>query len=103
MPSSSKWEVPPLRRFKINFDGTWKRESKVGGVSFTVRNNLGIFVATFYKNVKDIHYPLHTKVLVAKKCAVWASTKGFCNLIEGDSLHTVGALKNPLTCLQLDN
>lgn len=76
----TKWTTPPSGLPKINFDGAWSGDNKLGGVGIIVRDGASIFVVA-------------AEALVARECVVCASTRGFKNLlIKGDSLQIVGVL-----------
>jgi hypothetical protein len=62
-----RWSLPPLEYLKINVDGAFKQESKIGAWGFVVRDHEGSAVLASARNLGPVHDTLLAETMACKQ------------------------------------
>lgn len=101
-PPPKKWLAPPSGNLKLNVDGAWNVDRRIGGYGGVFRHDRGCFVAAKCGHFLNAFSPLQAEALAFRELLVWASVRGFSKYhIWSDSLQIVDALKDPSPNLSL--
>lgn len=60
---NSKWEPPPVGWLKCNFDSSFRREDKIGGIGWIVRDEKGHFLKAGMVIQENVTSPLQAEAL----------------------------------------
>jgi hypothetical protein len=74
-PNITKWEKPKVNYLKVNFDGTFNKDTGSGGWGFIIRDHRGMFVAAGARKAGFLRDPLH-----AETVACLTAVKGVISL-----------------------
>ncbi|KAM1576011.1 hypothetical protein ACFX10_032382 [Malus domestica] len=86
-PPPYKWLAPLSGKLKLNVEGAWDANTKLGGYGSVVFDNRGCFVATKCDHFLNACSLLLAKAMAFRALLVWLSAGGFHDLfIESDSL-----------------
>ena len=81
------WQPPPIGKFKINFDASWKKKDKGVGVGVVIRDHSGDFFAGMSKRGLEVNSAEMAELLAAREAIKFALEAGFRDvLLEGDSI-----------------
>lgn len=69
--------VPPIRRFKLNVDGSWNAHGNVSGFGMILRGDVGNFIAEKCGWFEHIFSPLLANTMAIREGLVWAITRDF--------------------------
>lgn len=95
-----KWKAPPSGHLKLNFDGNWNGERKLGCFGLIIRDDSGVFVTASCGNEPDNFTSLQAKVVAVRFGLIWAMNRGFTNfLYESNWFQIVEALRDSSTTL----
>jgi hypothetical protein len=83
---SQRWTLPPPECLKINLDGAFKQETKVGAWGFVVRDHEGSAVLAGAGNLGPVHNALLAETMACKQALEAAEHFGISQVIvETDS------------------
>ena len=90
-----KWSVPPLNKYKINYDGAISEADNKAGIRVVVRNCNGEVMASLGQQLEQAFQPVEVEAIVACRAVEFGSEIGVdCAVVEGDSEVIVKALRN---------
>ncbi|KAM1333706.1 hypothetical protein FF1_009590 [Malus domestica] len=89
-----RWTKPHPGFLKVNVDGAWSDQRKLGGVGIVICNELGAFVAARSLRFGFVFSALHVEALAAREGLSLMTERGLLHsiIIESDSLQIVRAL-----------
>lgn len=94
-----RWKPPPPDVLKINCDGSFKPESKLGAWGFVIRNNEGTTILAGARSLGVVHDALLAETMACKHAIEAAEHFGISQvMIETDSSQ----LKEALSSLAMD-
>lgn len=74
-PQQQKWLAPPSGNLKLNVDGAWNVDRRIGGYGGVFRDGRGCFVAAKCGHFLNAFSPLQAELF--RELLVWASVRGF--------------------------
>ncbi|XP_050241180.1 uncharacterized protein LOC126690092 [Quercus robur] len=90
-----KWSVPPLNKYKINYDGAISKADNKAGIGVVVRNCNGEVMASLIQQLEQAFQPVEVEVIAACRAVEFGSEIGVdCAIVEGDLEVIVKALRN---------
>lgn len=94
--------VTPSGKLKLNVDGAWDEDRKLGNYGGVVYDDRGCFVAAKCGHFLNVCSLLLAEAMAFRALLVWSLARVFHDLfIESDSLQIVEALKDPSPNLSL--
>ncbi|XP_070665213.1 uncharacterized protein [Malus domestica] len=89
-----RWTKPHPGFLKVNVDGAWSDQRKLGGVGIVICNELGAFVAARSLRFGFVFSALHVEALAAREGLSLMTERGLLHsiIIESDSLQIVRSL-----------
>ncbi|KAB2626196.1 hypothetical protein D8674_017856 [Pyrus ussuriensis x Pyrus communis] len=72
-----KWSPPPVGSLKINLDGAWNSQLKMGGFECICRDASRNFLAAKSGSYSDIFPPLQAEASAFHEAVVWATINHF--------------------------
>ncbi|XP_068339117.1 uncharacterized protein [Pyrus communis] len=76
-----KWSLPPPVFIKLNIDGAWNADSKLGGFGLIIRDASGSFVTAMAGHFMDTFSHLQAETLAFRSAVLWAISRDFLHII----------------------
>ncbi|XP_024164259.1 uncharacterized protein LOC112171288 [Rosa chinensis] len=83
-----RWVAPPAGFLKINVDGAFHHQTRVGGLGFVIRNEWGTLLAGGACPLRGLISPEHAEVLACQHALEFAQNYGFAPaILETDAME----------------
>ena len=90
-----KWSVPPLNKYKINYDGAISNAENKAGIGVVVHDCNGEVMTSLIQQLEQAYQPVEVEAIATCRAVDFGSEIGVdCAIVEGDSEVIVKALRN---------
>lgn len=93
---AAKWDPPPTGRLKVNFDGSFRPDSLIGGIGVIAQDEKGLCVAAFHRSIPHASSAIHMEAEACRAGLHIAIHQGWDDFIlETDCAAPAAALASP--------